>query len=150
LIVKELMNTTVESIGTEATVKEAASRMAQQEIGSLIITHQDRPVGILTERDLLARVLAAGLSADDTQVKVVMSKPLICGQPEMDVSDAAGFMIQRGIKKLPITQEGLLMGIMTLTDLCAYYPSIYKLLDEMKTKLPKRFMKRMAKKYYRT
>ena len=49
------MNAPVESIGTEATVKEAANKMAEQEIGSLIITHQDRPVGILTERDLLAR-----------------------------------------------------------------------------------------------
>ena len=144
------MNTTVESIGLEATVKEAAGRMAQQEIGSLIVTHQDRPVGILTERDLLARVLAAGRSADVTQVKTVMSKPLICGQPGLDVSEAASFMIEQGIKKLPITQEGLLVGIITLTDLCASYPSIQGLLDKMQTKLPKRFIKRMAKKYYRT
>jgi len=151
LIVKDLMSTNVVSIDSEATVKDAASKMAQQEIGSLVVMEQNKPVGIITERDLLSRVLALGRNAVATQVKMIMSKPLICGRPDMDVTEATRFMVAKGIKKLPITQEGNLIGILTLTDLCAAQPDIYELVEkETKGRLPKRFMKRLAKRYYRT
>ena len=151
LIVKDLMSTNVFSIDSEASVKEAASKMAQQEIGSLVVTEQGRPVGIVTERDLLSRVLALGRNAEATRIKMIMSKPLICGQPDMDVAEAARFMVGRNIKKLPITQEGRLVGIVTLTDLCAAQPDMYELIEkETKGKIPKRFMKRLAKRYYKT
>jgi len=58
------MSTNVFSIGSEATVKEAVSKMAQQEIGSLVVIEQSRPIGIVTERDLLSRVLALGRKGD--------------------------------------------------------------------------------------
>jgi len=151
LIVKDLMSTNVVSIDSEASVKEAASKMAQQEIGSLVVEEQGKPVGIVTERDLLSRVLALGRNADATQIKTIMSKPLMCGQPGMDVTEAARFMVARNIKKLPITQDGHLVGILTLTDLCAAQPDMYELVQkETKGKIPKRFMKRLAKRYYRT
>jgi len=151
LIVKDLMSTNVFSIDSEASVKEAASKMAQQEIGSLVVTEQGKPVGIVTERDLLSRVLALGRNAEATRIKMIMSKPLICGQPDMDVAEAARFMVGRNIKKLPITQEGRLVGIVTLTDLCAAQPDMYELIEkETKGKIPKRFMKRLAKRYYKT
>lgn len=149
--VKDLMNTNVASIDSEASVKDAASRMAQQEIGSLVVTEQGKPTGIVTERDLLSRVLALARNAEATQVKMVMSKPLICGSPDMDVVNAARFMVNRGIKKLPVTQNGRLVGIVTLTDVCAAQPDIYDIVEkEAKGKIPKRFMKRLAKRFYRT
>jgi signal-transduction protein with cAMP-binding, CBS, and nucleotidyltransferase domain len=151
LIVKELMSTSVCSIGTEATVKEAAGKMAHQEIGSLVVIEQSRPVGIVTERDLLSRVLALGRKGDVVQVKTIMSQPLICGTPDMDVSEATQFMIRRGIKKLPIVQDGRMIGILTLTDVCAAQPDMVGVLEEeTRGKLPKRFMKRLAKRYYKT
>ena len=149
--VKDLMNTNVASIDSEASVKDAASKMAQQEIGSLVVTEQGKPSGIVTERDLLSRVLALARNAEATQVKMVMSKPLICGSSDMDVADAARFMVNRGIKKLPVTQNGRLVGIVTLTDVCAAQPDIYDIVEkEAKGKIPKRFMKRLAKRFYRT
>lgn len=149
--VRELMNANVVSIDSEATVKDAAGRMAQHEIGSLVVTEQGKPVGIVTERDLLSRVLAPGKNPEATRVRMVMSKPLVCGDPDMDAADAARFMVSKGIKKLPVTQGGRLIGIMTLTDLCAVQPDLSKIVEEeAKGKLPKRFMKRLAKKYYGT
>ena len=151
MIVKDLMSTNVVSIDSEATVKDAASKMAQQEIGSLVVMEQGKPVGIVTERDLLSRVLALGRNAEATRVKTIMSKPLISAGPDMEVTEATRFMVAKGIKKLPITQEGRLIGILTLTDLCAAQPDIYELIEkETKGKLPKRFMKRLAKRYYKT
>jgi len=149
--VKDVMSTNVVSIDSEATVKEAASKMAQHEIGSLVVMEQGKPVGIVTERDLLSRVVALGRNAEVTQVKMVMSKPLICGGPDMDIAEAMRFMVARSIKKLPITQDGRLIGILTLTDLCAVQPDVYELIEkEAKGRLPKRFMKRLAKRYYKT
>lgn len=151
MIVRELMNTNVSSIDSEATVKEAANRMAEQEIGSLVVTEKGKPVGIVTERDLLTRVVALSRKVDLTQVKMIMSRPLIYGTPDMGLSEAARFMIRRRIKKLPIAQEGCMIGILTLTDLCATQPDVVGLIiEETKGKLPKRFMKRLAKRYYKT
>ena len=148
---RELMNANVVSIDSEATVKDAASRMAQHEIGSLVVTEQGKPAGIVTEQDLLSRVLALGRNPEATRIKMIMSKPLICGSPDMDAADAARFMVSKSIKKLPITQEGRLIGIMTLTDLCAVQPDLSKIVEEeAKGKIPKRFMKRLAKRYYGT
>jgi len=145
------MNTSVATIDSEATVKDAASKMAREEIGSLVVTEQGRPVGIVTERDLLSRVLAMGRDAEATRVKMVMSKPLICGEPDMDVFEATRYMASRNVKKLPIADQGRLIGIVTLTDLCAIHPDISKIVEEeTKGKIPKRFIKRLAKKFYGT
>lgn len=151
MIVKDLMRTNVVSIDSEASVKEAAGKMAHEEIGSLVVTEQGKPAGIVTERDLLSRVLALDRNANATQIKMIMSKPLICGQPTMDVTEAARFMVARNIKKLPITQDGQVVGIVTLTDLCAAQPDMYDLIEkETRGKIPRRFMKRLAKRYYKT
>jgi len=145
------MRTNVVSIDSEASVKEAASKMAHEEIGSLVVTEQGKPAGIVTERDLLSRVLALGRNANATQIKMIMSRPLICGQSTMDVTEAARFMVARNIKKLPITQDGHVVGIVTLTDLCAAQPDMYDLIEkETRGKIPRRFMKRLAKRYYKT
>ena len=149
--VKDLMITNVVSIDSEATVKDAAGRMAQHEIGSLVVTEEGRPAGIITERDLLSRVLATGRNADATRVKMVMSKPLICGEPDMDATEAARYMVSRNIKKLPITQGGQLVGMMTFTDLCAIEPDLARIAEEeTRGKIPKKFIKRLAKKRFST
>jgi CBS domain-containing protein len=135
----------------EASAKDAANIMAQNEIGSLVVTEKKKPVGIITERDLLSRVLATGKPTEATRVKAVMSKPIICGNPGMDASEAARFMVNKGIKKLPVVEGGRLIGIMTLTDLSTVQPDLAKVIEEeAKGKIPKRFVKRLSKKYFRT
>jgi CBS domain-containing protein len=149
--VRDLMNKNVVSIDAEATVKEAAGVMAQHEIGSLVVMEQGKPAGIVTERDLLSRVVALGRNLEATKVNMVMSKPLICEGPDMDAAEAARFMVSKSIKKLPIIQDGRLMGIMTLTDLCAVQPDLARIAEEeTKGKIPKRFLKRLAKRQYGT
>lgn len=141
----------VASIDLETTVKDAAGKMAQHEIGSLVVTEQGKPVGIVTERDLVSRVLAAGKNADATRIKVIMSKPLICGEPDTDATEAARYMVSRNIKKLPITQSGHLIGIITFTDLGTIEPDLARIAEEeTRGKIPKKFIKRLAKRRYGT
>jgi CBS domain-containing protein len=145
------MATDVVSMDSEATVKDAAGKMAQHEIGSLVVTEQGKPVGIITESDLVSRVLATGKNADTTRVKMIMSKPLICGEPEADAIEAARYMVSRNIKKLPITRDGHLVGIITFTDLGTIEPDLARITEEeTRGKIPKKFIKRLAKRRFGT
>ena len=143
--VSHVMKTNVLSIDSETSVKDAASKMVQHGVGSLVVTEQEaRPVGIITETDLLSRVLALGKNPEIVKVKAVMSKPLIYGNPDMDFVEAAKLMINNEIKKLPITKDERVVGILTLTDIVAVHECMRELIqEETKGRIPKRFMKRL-------
>jgi len=145
LNVSHVMKKNVLSIDSEASVKDAASKMVQHGVGSLVVTEQEaRPVGIITETDLLSRVLALGKNPEIVKVKAVMSKPLIHGNPDMDFVEAAKLMINNEIKKLPITKDERVVGILTLTDIVAVHECMRELIqEETKGRIPKRFMKRL-------
>jgi CBS domain-containing protein len=141
------MNREVVSIDSDVSVKAAASKMAQHQIGCLIVTEKNRPVGILTETDMLSRVLALAKNAESTKVKTVMSKPLICGSPDMDFTEATKLMVNRAIKKLPIIHDEQLVGILTITDAIAVHPGMHNFIEEeAKGNVPKRFVKRLRKR----
>jgi signal-transduction protein with cAMP-binding, CBS, and nucleotidyltransferase domain len=105
------------TIEPNATVKKAAELMNLHEIGCLIVVSCEKPVGILTERDMLKRVIYESRECEKTKVVNIMTKPLITASPNMRAGDAAKLMFERNIKKLPIVQDGKLVGLVTLTDL---------------------------------
>jgi len=147
LNVGHVMNREVVSIDSDVSVKAAAAKMAQHQVGCLIVTEKGRPVGMITETDMLSRVLALARNAESTKVKTVMSEPLICGNPDMDFIEATKLMINRAIKKLPIIQGEQLVGILTITDAVAVHPGMHEFIEEeAKGNVPKRFMKRLRKR----
>jgi CBS domain-containing protein len=115
--IENIMVQKVVTVNADATIREAVKLMNQHEIGCVVAVQAGEIVGIITERDLLKKVLEA--SKDPTKVKVreIMSKKLIVGTPTMDVTEAARIMLKRNIKKLPIVVDGRLVGIVTLTDI---------------------------------
>ena len=119
--VKDFMVTDVITVGAEATVREAVGLMNQHEIGCLVVMKRAEPVGVVTERDMLKRVLTKLKDPKKTEVREIMSKPLVAAKPQMDIEDAAGIMLKRGIKKLPVVKNGQLVGLVTLTDLVFSY-----------------------------
>jgi CBS domain-containing protein len=140
------MKRDVVSIDSEASVKDAANKMTQHRIGSLIVTERRKPVGIITETDVLSRVVALSRDAESTEVKAVMSRPLICGTPDMDFVEAVRLMINRRIKKLPVTHGEQLVGILTMTDVMALHPVVNELIEEeARGRIPDRFAKRLRK-----
>lgn len=99
------------------TVAFAANVMKERARGSLVVVHDGKPVGIVTERDLVRRVMAEDRSPSGTKVGDVMSEPLISVGPEATVSSIANVMYKNGIRRLPVIEEGRLLGIVTATDL---------------------------------
>jgi CBS domain-containing protein len=114
---KEIMVRNVVTVDSQASVREAAKQMNLYEIGCVIVMDKDNVSGILTERDLLTKVLEASKNAEKTKVKDVMSTKLVTGTSDMDVVDAARLMLKKKIKKLPIVNKGKLMGLVTFTDI---------------------------------
>jgi len=114
-IVKEIMTKTVATIGSTGTVLEAAKLMHQQDVGDLVIMDGGLAKGIVTERDLVRRVIAQRKPLD-TKISEVMTFPLITVEENCLLRDAARKMVKYKIRRLPVTKEGKLVGILAASD----------------------------------
>jgi len=111
----------VQSIGPGASVLDAALVMNEHKIGSLVVTDGGRLVGMITERDLLQRVVAARRDPAATPVREVMTAEVVCGRPETTLEEARGVMKNRRIRHLPVTDaEDRLLGMVSIGDLNAH------------------------------
>jgi CBS domain-containing protein len=106
----------VATIPAEATARDAAVAMRTRAVGSVVILRGGEPVGILTDRDLLERVVAEGKDAAETSTADVMSQPLHVVDPEDPLDRVVELMSARGIRRIPVVREGELVGIVTLDD----------------------------------
>ena len=137
VMVKQVITTRKDS-----TVEEAVKLMNEREIGCLIVTENNRPIGILTERDLLKRILVKSKDLKGMKVQDVMSMPLISVEPNVQIGDASRLMFQKNIKKMPIVKKGELVGLVTLTDILRIQPQLIKMYKIFSTGLaPKRIKK---------
>jgi CBS domain-containing protein len=128
---KVVMSKEVITIDENASVKEAVDTMNQSDISCLVATKKGKAVGIITERDILKRIVAEGKNAKKTRVKDIMSTPLITISPDMDVEEAAHLMFEKKIKKLAVIDQNRLLGIVSLTDIARTQPSITKALQKL-------------------
>jgi CBS domain-containing protein len=131
LKVEDVMVRDVITIDENSTVREAADVMNKFEIGCLIAVKKGKAVGIITERDLLKRVVAEARDVNKTKVKAVMSSPLVVVEPSMDLEEAVKLMFQMKIKKLPVVEEKRLVGLVSLTDIARFQPQMIKILKQL-------------------
>jgi len=137
----DVMVEDVITVEEKATTKKAAELMNEHEIGCLIVVKKGKPAGIVTERDMLKRILLESRDPEKIRVNEIMSKPLIVGKPQMDIEDAVKLMFKRNIKKLPVTDKNHLVGLVTLTDLVRS-EQIVKMLKKLPSEeTPKRMKK---------
>jgi CBS domain-containing protein len=144
LKVEDIMVEGVVTIEADATVMKAVKVMNENEIGCLIVTRRSKAVGIITERDLLKRVISKSKNPKKTKVREIMTKPLIAGHPDMDLEEATKLMFKMKIKKLPVVEsEGDLRGLITLTDVARFQPQMIRILKKLSTAMsaPKRIQK---------
>jgi CBS domain-containing protein len=134
LKVEDVMVKEVITIDENSTVKEAAEIMNKFEIGCLIAVRKGKAMGIITERDLLKRVVAEARDANKTKVKDVMSSPLVVVEPSMDLEEAVRLMFQMKIKKLPVVDGKRLVGLVSLTDIARFQPQVIKILKQLVVK----------------
>ena len=121
--VKDIMSPDVVTIAPEASMAEAAGIMGEKHIGSLIVTKYDTPVGIVTERDLLSKVLALGRDLKEEKVEKVMSYPLVTICLTAKIKEAAQTMIKKK-GRLAVFDCGKLVGVVTASDLIKSLPAV--------------------------
>lgn len=104
----------------EAATFEALETMVRHNIGALVVTRGDALAGIITERDLLRRVVLEGRDPKATRVREVMSEQLVCTDPGQSVEDCMAVMTQARVRHLPVMEHGRLAGIVTIGDLAQH------------------------------
>jgi CBS domain-containing protein len=111
----------VVTISPQANCYEAAARMTEQNIGSLVVTDQGRLLGVITERDILQRVVAQGRDPATTRVEEVMTAEIVCCQLHTPLDEASGVIKNRRLRHLPVVSEaGELQGLISIGDLNAH------------------------------
>ena len=127
-----LMKGEVHKIHHDSTISEAAGVLLAKDIGSLVVTGTEGPVGLITVRDILRKVTAARADPGEVRVKDVMSYPLISVSAEGTVGEAAKKMTEMKIKRLGVTDDrGRLTGIVTMTDIVGYVAKQEELSDSL-------------------
>ena len=134
LRVEDVMVKEVVTIEDDVTAKEAADVMNKFEIGCLIAIRKGKAMGILTERDILKRIVADGKNATKTKVRDVMTSPLVVAEPSMDLAEAVKLMFQMKIKKLPVVDGKRLVGLVSLTDIARFQPQVISILKHLAAK----------------
>ena len=115
---RDIMTNPVIRIHPEEAVSVAARMLEHNNIGAMPVCGNDgRLCGILTDRDIVTRCLAAGKTPQSTSVREIMSTRLYVGRPDMEVSVAAGLMGKEQIRRLPVMENGKLCGMVSLGDL---------------------------------
>lgn len=118
VMIYKIMTKKVISCSPEDTVDKVASKMVKNHIGVLVVMNGTGGlVGIVTERDIIKKVVSKKLSVIDTKVKSVMSKNVITGELNMTDIEVATLFSKKHIKKLPILDKGKVVGMITQTDL---------------------------------
>jgi CBS domain-containing protein len=115
--VKEIAKKKIFSIEEGESVRSAAQSMFKDDVSSLMVTSSGRPLGIVTERDILRRVIVKGIDPAKTSVKAIMSSPLITIKPDASLADATILMHLKKVRHLFVVDGGKVVGIFTDRDI---------------------------------
>ena len=125
--VADVMRKSVITVPPEKTLAQVAKTMDKHGIGCVVVVNDEKPIGIITEADVIRQV-AKGKDPTKVTAKGIMTKPVITGVAQLDLDDAIKLMVLHNIKKLPIMKEEELVGIVTLTDFARYEPLLHDMM----------------------
>lgn len=129
--VRDVMSKDVKVVRPDTLVKEVVATMNKFNIGSIIVVQSDRPVGIITERDILKRIVEPCLAPETLRAREVMSSPVVTIRDTVSIDEAAKIMARKRLKKLLVMKENRLAGILTYTDIVAQVPNMLGILEEL-------------------
>jgi CBS domain-containing protein len=112
--------TDVLKIDASATVFEAITKIVELNVGSILVTEADEVVGIMTERDYLRKVAVHGRTSHETQVREIMSSPLVYVTPETTIEESMAIMTDRRIRHLPVVENDEVVGIVSIGDVVKF------------------------------
>lgn len=132
-IVKDIMTKEILAVLPDNTVEEAAVLMYENDIGSVPVVFEGKIKGILTDRDIVVRCIAKGKETSKTKVFEVMSNNVTSLSPEQTVHDAITLMAKEKVRRLPVTKNGVIDGMVSLADIARIHsgPEIASAISEI-------------------
>lgn len=129
ITVADVMTSEVAVVRADEKVRKAAVLMDRHGTGCVVVTDsQGRPVGIITERDVVSRLVAKGLSADDVTCREIMTSPLITIEPQAPITAAINKMVKNKVRRLVVLDRGKLVGVVTERDILRVAPALIEVL----------------------
>lgn len=116
----DVMTRQVFSLSSNSSIREVADEMKRLNVGAIPIVENNKPVGIITDRDIVLRTISQNKDPLSVKAGDIMSTDLVFGSPDMDVDDAAALMSRYQIRRLPIVENDKLIGIVSLGDLAVH------------------------------
>ena len=107
----------VATVNEDDSVFDAIQRMIEDNIGAVVVMHEDELIGIMSERDVTRNVALAGKGAADTKVGDVMTRNVLYVRPDQTVEECMALMTDKAIRHLPVVEHGLMIGIVSIGDL---------------------------------
>ena len=131
MVVKDVMSSPVVTTAEEAPSNHVANLMQENDLGCVIVTNKaGKPIGIITERDLVLRVLAKNLTPASVTAKEIMTSPLVTIEPEATINDAARRMSRLDIRRLGVLYKDNLVGIISSKDILNVMPELIEIIQE--------------------
>jgi CBS domain-containing protein len=131
LAVRDVMTRTVVTATPAMSAAEAGKKMVENRVGNILIVEKGRPVGIVTESDMVAKVISKNVKPGSIKLEQLMSQPLITTKSSDDINDAVLMMAQKKIRRLPVIDDGALVGIITDADVIQASSEINQILDNL-------------------
>jgi len=128
-LVREAMKMDPITVSPDTTVKQAAEQMKEKKIGNCIVVDK-KPIGIITESDILKKVVAMDLKASEVKVKEIMTSPIVITDPNISLQEAIKMMGKCNIRRLPVVEKGRLIGILTQRDVSRISPVMHEISRE--------------------
>ena len=115
----------------DTSVQEVVATMSKYDISSVIVVQEKRPVGLITHKDIISKIVQTRIPPDAVKAIEVMTTPVVTISEDASIEEAARVMSKKHIKKLVVVRDGELVGIITSSDLVRVAPQMTKLLDEL-------------------
>ena len=131
IMVRDVMAKNVKTVKTDDTVHAAVKKMNKFDIGSVIVTASGRPVGIITETNIMRRIVGPRMDPATIWAKDIMTGPLITIDPNADLTEAAKLMAKNNINRLPVMDGNKLVGLLSSTDILKANPTQLSILEEL-------------------
>lgn len=129
--VRNVMSKDVKMVRPDSSVREVVAAMNRYNVGSIVVVQDDRPMGVISERDILSRVVEPCLSPETLTAEQVMTSPVYTIGETASIDEVAALMVEKKIRKIPVMDKEKIVGIITFTDIVATALSYLSTLEEL-------------------
>jgi CBS domain-containing protein len=132
VVVRDIMTKNVHVVENETIVAEVVAAMAKDDLGYVIVEMNGKPTGIITEHDIIVRLVTQGIAPNSVIARMVYTNPIFTVNEDATIEEAVQLMNHWGVKHLPVTgKEGELLGVLTAENVIFAVPSLIPSLEEL-------------------